>query len=74
MMEYSIFLLSAYVAAVVATVAGFGSSTILIPVAMFFMDLKAAVFLVACFHLLNNLFKIRLFFKKIDFIIYFVVK
>ncbi len=67
MIEHGLFLLAAYVAAVIATVAGFGSSTILIPVAMFFMDLKMAVFLVACFHLFNNVFKIRLFFKKIDF-------
>jgi len=37
---------------------------------MFFMDLKTAVFLVACFHLFNNLFKVRLFFTKIDFKIF----
>jgi len=55
MIEHGLFLLAAYVAAVIATVAGFGSSTILIPVAIFFMDLKTAVFLVACFHLFNNL-------------------
>jgi uncharacterized protein len=67
MIENGLFLLAAYAAAVVATVAGFGSSTLLIPVAVFFMDLKTAVFLVACFHLFNNLFKIRLFFTRIDF-------
>jgi len=67
MIEHGLFLFAAYVAAVIATVAGFGSSTILIPVAVFFMDFKTAVFLVACFHLFNNLFKIQLFFKKIDF-------
>lgn len=67
MIENGLFLLAAYAAAVIATVAGFGSSTLLIPVAVFFMDLKTAVFLVACFHLFNNLFKIRLFFAKIDF-------
>ena len=67
MIEHGLFLLAAYVAAVIATIAGFGSSTILIPVAMFFMDLKTAVFLVACFHLFSNIFKIRLFFNKIDF-------
>jgi len=67
MIEHGVFLFAAYVAAVFATIAGFGSSTILIPVAIFFMDLKTAVFLVACFHLFNNLFKVRLFFTKIDF-------
>jgi len=65
--EHGLFLLVAYIAAVFATIAGFGSSTILIPVAMFFMDLKTAVFFVACFHLFSNIFKVRLFFTKIDF-------
>ncbi len=67
MFEHGIFLFSSYVATIIATVAGFGSSTVLIPVAIFFMDLKAAVFFVACFHLFNNLFKVRLFFANIDF-------
>jgi len=64
--EHGLFLLAAYIAAIIGTIAGFGSSTVLIPVAMFFMDLKTAVFFVACFHLFNNLFKIRLFFTNID--------
>jgi len=64
--EHGLFLLAAYIAAIFATVAGFGSSTVLIPVAMFFMDLKAAIFFVACFHLFNNLFKVKLFFTSID--------
>jgi len=67
MIEHSLFLLAAYAAAVFATIAGFGSSTVLIPVALFFMDLKTAIFLVACFHLFNNLFKVKLFFANIDF-------
>jgi len=67
MIEYSLFLIASYIAAVAATIAGFGSSTLLVPVALFFMDLKTAVFLVACFHLFNNTFKIRLFWNKIDF-------
>lgn len=67
MIEHGFFLLAAYIAAVFATIAGFGSSTVLIPVAMFYMDLKTAVFFVACFHLFSNLFKVRLFFTKINF-------
>jgi uncharacterized membrane protein YfcA len=31
------------------------------------MDVKTAIFLVACFHLFNNVFKVRLFWEKIDF-------
>lgn len=62
-----IFLLVSLLAAIGATLAGFGSSTLLIPVAVSFFDLKMAVFLVACFHLFNNLFKVRIFWRKIDF-------
>jgi len=65
--EDVIFLLASFLAAIGATLAGFGSSMLLIPVAVSFFDLKMAVFLVACFHLFNNLFKIRIFWRKIDF-------
>jgi uncharacterized membrane protein YfcA len=65
-----IFLVASYVAAVTATIAGFGSSTLLIPIAVLFLDIKTAVFVVAVFHLFNNLFKIRLFGKSIDFKIF----
>ncbi len=66
-MENILFLIIAYLAAVGATIAGFGSSSLLIPVAILFMDVKTAVFIVAVFHLFNNLFKIRIFWGKIDF-------
>ncbi|MFP4082969.1 MAG: sulfite exporter TauE/SafE family protein [Candidatus Aminicenantes bacterium] len=67
MVENIFFLIASYLAAVGATVAGFGSSTLLIPVAVLFMDLKTAVFVVAVFHLFNNIFKIRIFWHKIEF-------
>ena len=67
MVENVLFLIISYLAAVAATLAGFGSSTLLIPVAIHFMDIKTAVFIVAIFHLFNNLFKIRIFKKSIDF-------
>ncbi|NOR14571.1 MAG: TSUP family transporter, partial [Candidatus Aminicenantes bacterium] len=67
MWEYAIFLIASFLAATGATLAGFGSSALLIPVAFSFYDLRTAIFLVACFHLFNNLFKIRLFWEKIDF-------
>jgi len=70
MLENIIFLIAAYIAAVLATLAGFGSSTLLIPVAIIFMDIKTAVFLVACFHLFNNSFKVKAFWNKIDFQIF----
>jgi uncharacterized membrane protein YfcA len=67
MFNHAVFLLASYAAAVAATIAGFGSSTLLIPVAFLFLDIKTAVFVVAVFHLFNNVFKIRLFRKNIDF-------
>lgn len=67
MLEYGLFLIASFIAATIATLAGFGSSTLLVPVAVMFMDLKTAVFLVACFHLFNNAFKIKLFWGKVDF-------
>ena len=71
MWEYVIFLITSFLAASGATLAGFGSSALLIPVAFSFFDLRTAIFLVACFHLFNNLFKIRLFWDKIDFKTFF---
>jgi len=64
--EAIIFLFAAFWAGLMATVAGFGSSTVLMPVALFFTDFKTAIFLVGCFHLFNNLFKVQLFYKSID--------
>lgn len=70
MIENIIFLIASYFAAVLATLAGFGSSTLLIPIAISFMDIKTAIFLVACFHLFNNSFKVKMFWNKIDFRIF----
>lgn len=70
MLSSVIFLIASYGAAVAATIAGFGSSTLLIPLVFLFMDIKTAVFVVAVFHLFNNVFKIRLFWKSIDFKIF----
>lgn len=64
--EDILFLVVSFLAAAAATVAGFGSSTLLIPVAFYFMDPKTALFLVACFHLFNNVFKVKTFWSHID--------
>lgn len=72
MIESVLFLIASYLAAIAATLAGFGSSTLLIPVAIHFMDIKTAIFLVACFHLFNNIFKVRFFWEKIDFKTFFL--
>lgn len=70
MLTSIVFLAASYGAAAAATIAGFGSSALLIPLAILFMDIKTAVFVVAVFHLFNNAFKIRLFWKSIDFKIF----
>ncbi len=66
-LEFGVFLAASFLAAAAATIAGFGSSTLLIPVATLFLDLRTSIFIVAVFHLFNNLFKIRAFWKSIDF-------
>ena len=72
MFECGLFLTVAYLSAMLATVAGFGSSTLLVPIAIFFVDFQSAIFWVACFHLLTNLFKVKLFLPKIDYKIFAV--
>ena len=67
MLENILFVIVSYFAAVAATLAGFGSSALLLPVAIHFMDVKTAIFIVACFHLFNNIFKVKMFWKEIDF-------
>ena len=59
-------ILCAYAVAIFATVAGFGISTLLIPIMAFFLDLKTVIAIVACFHLFNNIFKVRLFKQNIN--------
>lgn len=72
MIEYGLFLVVAYLSAMFATVAGFGSSTLLVPIAIFFVNFQSAIFWVACFHLLNNIFKIKLFLPHIDYKVFAV--
>jgi uncharacterized membrane protein YfcA len=65
-LPYIGFIAASFIAAGVATLAGFGSSTLLIPIAIMFMPLRQAIFLVACFHLFNNIFKVRAFYADIE--------
>ncbi len=55
------FLLSAFFVAVTATVVGFGTSTMLIPLAVLFFDIKKAIVMVAFFHFFANISRIGLF-------------
>lgn len=52
--SWLLFLACAFGAEVIGTMAGFGAATILTPIAALFMDVKAAIAIVACFHLFGN--------------------
>jgi len=52
---YILFFIVAFLSIIIGTVAGFGTSTIFLPVALFFVDFKTALVLVAITHLSANL-------------------
>jgi len=57
----TLFLISAFFVAAIATVLGFGSATLLTPVAAYFLDIKQAIVLVAFFHFFSNLSRVSIF-------------
>lgn len=56
-----LFLLLAFLSEVFGTVAGFGSSTVLMPLALFFFDFRTALVVVAFFHLFGNIGRVSFF-------------
>jgi uncharacterized membrane protein YfcA len=56
-----IFLIASFASVIIGTVAGFGSSTVLLPIALFFVDFKTAIILVAILHISGNISKITIF-------------
>ena len=56
-----LFLIAALFAEIVGTMAGFGSSTIFLPVALLFFDFRTALILVAIFHMSGNIGRIAFF-------------
>lgn len=58
---WSLFLGSALIAECIGTMAGFGAATILTPIAALLLDVRTAIALVACFHLLGNASRLVLF-------------
>ncbi len=56
-----IFLITAFGSVIIGTVAGFGSSTVLLPIALFFVDFKTAIILVAILHISGNISKVAIF-------------
>ncbi|MDO8583064.1 MAG: sulfite exporter TauE/SafE family protein [bacterium] len=61
-----LFFASAFISETVGTIAGFGSSTIFLPLALLFFDFKEALILVALFHIFGNLGRIGFFKHGLD--------
>lgn len=66
MLEDILFFISAFMSEIVGAIAGFGSSTIFLPLALFFVDFKTALILVAISHLFGNLGRINFFRYGLD--------
>lgn len=60
------FLLLAFIAEILGTVGGFGSSLFFIPIASYFIDFQSALGITALFHLSSNVSKLTLFRTGID--------
>jgi uncharacterized membrane protein YfcA len=56
-----IFIIIGFLSEIIGTMAGFGSSTIYLPLASYFFDFKTALVLVAIFHLFGNVSRIAFF-------------
>lgn len=61
-----LFFLSAFFAEVIGTIAGFGSSTVFLPLALLFFDFQTALVLVALFHIFGNISRISFFKSGLD--------
>ncbi|MFL6370679.1 MAG: sulfite exporter TauE/SafE family protein [Nitrososphaeraceae archaeon] len=61
-----LFFLIAFISEVIGAIAGFGSSTIFLPLALFFLDFKTALILVAISHLIGNIGRINFFRHGLD--------
>lgn len=61
-----VFLLFAFIAEIIGTVGGFGSSVFFVPLGNFYFDFHSVLGLTAIFHLSSNVSKIFLFKKGID--------
>ena len=61
-----IFLIAAFFSEIVGTVAGFGSSTVFLPLALLFFDFKTALVLVALLHIFGNIGRISFFKHGLD--------
>ena len=61
-----IFFIVAFISEIIGAVVGFGSSTIFLPLALFFVDFETALILVAISHLFGNLGRVNFFKHGLD--------
>lgn len=61
-----LFFASAFVSEIIGTIAGFGSSTVFLPLALLFFDFKTALILAALFHIFGNIGRIGFFRRGLD--------
>jgi len=61
-----LFFFAAFASEVIGTIAGFGSSTIFLPLALLFVDFQTALVLVAFLHIFGNLGRISFFRHGLD--------
>lgn len=61
-----LFFLSALLSEIIGTLAGFGSSTVFLPLALLFFDFKSALVLVAFLHVFGNLGRVSFFRHGLD--------
>jgi len=65
-LEYIILIIVGFLSEILGTMAGFGSSTIFLPLASYLVEFKTALVLVAIFHLFGNVSRITFFRHGLD--------
>ncbi|MCH8518978.1 sulfite exporter TauE/SafE family protein [Candidatus Gracilibacteria bacterium] len=71
-MEYSILFIGAFIAEIMGTISGFGSSSIFLPIAHQIFQYETALILVAIYHIFGNTSRFSLFWKHWDKKIFFL--
>ncbi|HRH58509.1 MAG TPA: sulfite exporter TauE/SafE family protein [Chitinophagales bacterium] len=62
----ALFLILSFIAEILGTIGGFGSSTFFVPVANYFLDFQTVLGITAVFHVFSNISKIALFKNGLD--------
>jgi len=61
-----LFLILSFIAEILGTIGGFGSSTFFVPIANYFLDFQTVLGITAVFHVFSNISKIALFRNGLD--------